>query len=62
MADEHITKEQREQLAEAIRKLGIVEVAKRLGLARESVARVAGNFGSQAGTEALAAARMGRLE
>ena len=61
-ADEYISKEQREAVADALRNLGVGEVAKRLGLSNEAVLRIAGGFGSQAGTEALAASRIGRLE
>jgi hypothetical protein len=58
---DHITDEQRASIEEAIRRLGVSEAAKRLGLSSEAVLRVAHGHGSQAGTEALAAARLGRL-
>ena len=59
---EYISAEQREMVAAAIRRLGIADVAKRLGLSNEAVLRLAGNFGSQAGTEALAVQRLERLK
>lgn len=58
---DHITDEQRAVLATAIRRLGVIEAAKRLGLSNEAVLRVAGDFGSQAGTEALLVQRLDRL-
>ena len=57
-----ITEEQRIKVADAVRRLGVGEVARRLGLSGETVLRIAGDFGSQAGSEALAASRIGRLE
>lgn len=62
MGDEFITTEQRAKVAEAVKRLGVSEVGKRLGLSNETVLRLAGDFGSQSGTEALAASRIGRLE
>lgn len=62
MADsEYISEAQRAAIAEAIRRLGVGEVAKRLGISNEAILRLAGDFGSQAGTEALVASRMDRL-
>jgi transposase-like protein len=61
MGNEHITQEQRAAIGEAVRRLGVSEVARRLGLANESVLRVVADAGSQAGTEALAVARLDRL-
>jgi len=60
-SEQFITAEQRQTIAEAIRRLGLTEVATRLGISTESVCRVAGDFGSQAGTEALAVQRLERL-
>ena len=57
-----MTKKQREQIANAIHTLGATEVARRLGLSTEAVLRLAGDFGTQAGTEALAVQRLGRLD
>lgn len=59
---EYITKEQREIVAAAARRLGVVEAAKRLGISSEAMLRVCGDFGSQPGTEALVVQRLGRLE
>lgn len=61
MADEHMTAEQRGEIANAIRRLGVSEAAKRLGISNEAILRLAGDFGSQAGTEALAVQRIARL-
>lgn len=62
MNDEQaITDAHRAQIGDAIRRLGVSEVARRLGLSNESVLRLAGDFGSQTGTEALAVSRLGRL-
>jgi hypothetical protein len=60
--ESHISKEQREVLVEAIRRLGVTEVAKRLGLSGEATCRVAGDFGCNAGTECQAAQRLERLK
>lgn len=57
----HISPEQRASVVDALRRLGVSEVAKRLGLSNESVLRLAHDHGSQAGTEALAASRLERL-
>jgi hypothetical protein len=57
----HITDEQRAQIGDAIRRLGVSEAAKRLGISNEALLRLAGGFGSQAGTEALAVQRLERL-
>lgn len=62
MGDEIISQEQRATLAAAIKRLGISEVSRRLGLSHESVLRLAADAGSQAGTAALAVQRLGRLE
>ncbi len=59
--EQFISPEQRATVAEAIRRLGVSEVAKRLGISNESVLRLAGDFGSQAGTAALAVQRLERL-
>lgn len=56
-----MTQEQRAQVVDALQRLGVPEVAKRLGLSNESVLRLAVGVGSQVGTEALAVARLGRL-
>ena len=58
---EFITAEQRAVVASAIHRLGVSEAGRRLGLSNESVMRVAHGYGSQAGTEALTAQRLGRL-
>ncbi len=59
--DEFISVEQRATVAAALVRLGVKEVAARLGLSNESVIRVAHGYGSLAGTEALTVARLGRL-
>lgn len=59
---EYITPEQRQIIADAARRLGVGEAAKRLGISSEALLRVAHDHGSQPGTEALAASRLGRLE
>lgn len=59
--DEFISTEQRAVVASAIRRLGVSEAARRLGISNESILRLAGDFGSQAGTEALAVQRLDRL-
>ena len=53
--------EHRAKIAAAIKVLGAAEVARRLGLSAEAVLRLAGDFGSQAGTEALAMQRLDSL-
>lgn len=60
-ASETMSQEQRAILGERMRALGVAEVAKRLGLSNEAVLRLAVGVTSQAGTEALAVARLGRL-
>ena len=60
-AEVFITPEQRTTIAEAARRLGVVEAAKRLGISSETMLRIAGGFGSQSGSEALAASRIDRL-
>ncbi len=57
----HISPEQRSAIGEAIRRLGVSEAARRLGISNEALLRLAGDFGSQAGTEALAVQRLERL-
>lgn len=59
--NEFISAEQREVVAGAIRRLGVCEAARRLGISNESILRLAGDFGSQSGTEALAVQRLDRL-
>ncbi len=61
MNNEFISKEQRAIIAEALDRLGVSEAAKRLGISNESVLRLAGGWGSQSGTEALAVQRLDRL-
>ena len=56
-----MTLTQRERIAQAIRTLGATETARRLGLSTEATLRLAGDFGTQAGTEALATQRLDRL-
>jgi hypothetical protein len=56
-----MTNKERERIAIAIRTLGATETARRLGLSTEATLRLAGDFGTQAGTEALAAQRLDRL-
>ncbi len=58
---DYISDDQRAKIGEAIRRLGVTEAAKRLGISNEALLRVAGDFGSQAGTEALAVQRIERL-
>ena len=61
MSNAIMTADQRTAVAVAIRRLGVCEVAKRLGISNESILRIAGDFGSQAGTEALVVQRLERL-
>jgi hypothetical protein len=58
---EMITAEQRGVISAAIHRLSVTEVASRLGLSNETVLRIAGGFGAQAGSVALAVQRLGRL-
>jgi hypothetical protein len=57
-----MTDEQRTKIGAAIKTLGATEVARRLGLSRESVLRLGGGFGSHAATEAVAAQRLASLD
>ncbi len=59
---ELISAEQRAVVSSAIHRLGVTEAAKRLGISNESILRLAGGYGSQAGTEALVAQRLDRLD
>jgi hypothetical protein len=54
--------EHRAKISAAIKRLGVSEVARRLGISTEGVLRLGGGFGSQAGTKALAVQRLPVLD
>lgn len=52
----------RERVADAVRKLGLRETARRLGLSNETTARIALGDRNQSGSIALAEQRVAELE